>query len=404
MIHTRRPLQEKMALFWHNHFATAYSKLNVDSGATQAAKMMAYTPGALRGPLGQIELFRQNALGNFRDLLVKVAQDAAMLVWLDGQSNTAARPQENFGREVMELFTVGVGHYTEPDVYAAARVFTGWNLQKSEGYSNRRPQRVPGVRLQRGRPRHQRQDVLVPDLRQRQPHDSRARRGGGNAGRRRSDHGAGHAPGDGARGSRASSGTSLSARSTNPTRNSSPPRPPFTCRAAPRSGRSSATSSCRRGSAIRRCASRAIPGRPSSWCGRSRKWDGRASRSTRQRRRSPTWACSSSSRRTSADGRSAPAGFRRRRCWRAATSARRWSRARSRSWRRRWRRTGRPLRACWRRCSIGSRPRRSIPIRSRCWRRTSSPAGRGRAARSNSRHGPSGLARLLVGSAEYQLV
>ena len=139
MIHTRRPLQEKMALFWHNHFATAYSKLNADSGATQAAKMMAYKPGALRGPQGQIELFRQNALGNFRDLLVQVAQDAAMLVWLDGQSNTAARPQENFGREVMELFTVGVGHYTEPDVYAAARVFTGWNLRKSEGYSNNDP-------------------------------------------------------------------------------------------------------------------------------------------------------------------------------------------------------------------------------------------------------------------------
>ena len=135
MIHTRRPLQEKMSLFWHNHFATAYSKLNVDSGAKQAAKMMAYTPGPLRGPMGQIELFRQYALGNYRDLLVKVAQDPAMLVWLDGQSNTAARPQENFGREVMELFTVGVGHYTEPDVYAAARVFTGWNLQKSEGYS-----------------------------------------------------------------------------------------------------------------------------------------------------------------------------------------------------------------------------------------------------------------------------
>jgi uncharacterized protein (DUF1800 family) len=139
MIHTRRPLQEKMALFWHNHFATAYSKLNVDSGAIQAAKMMAHTPGALRGPLGQIELFRQNALGNFRDLLVKVAQDAAMLVWLDGQSNTAARPQENFGREVMEVFTMGVGHYTEADVYAAARVFTGWNLRKSEPYSNNDP-------------------------------------------------------------------------------------------------------------------------------------------------------------------------------------------------------------------------------------------------------------------------
>jgi uncharacterized protein (DUF1800 family) len=139
MIHTRRPLQEKMALFWHNHFATAYSKLNADSGGTQAAKMMAYTPGALRGPQGQIELFRQNALGNFRDLLVKVAQDAAMLIWLDGQSNTAARPQENFGREVMEIFTVGVGHYTEADVYAAARVFSGWNLRKSEPYSNNDP-------------------------------------------------------------------------------------------------------------------------------------------------------------------------------------------------------------------------------------------------------------------------
>ena len=134
MVHTRRPLQEKMALFWHNHFATAYSKLNVDSGSMQAAKMLAYKPGALRGPQGQLELFREYALGNFRDLVVKVAQDPAMLVWLDGKSNTAAKPQENFGREVMELFTMGVGHYTEPDVYAAARVFTGWNLKSSEPY------------------------------------------------------------------------------------------------------------------------------------------------------------------------------------------------------------------------------------------------------------------------------
>lgn len=134
MIHSRRPLQEKMSLFWHNHFATAYSKLNTDSGTVQSAKMMAYKPGALRGPQGQIELFREYALGNFRDLLVKVAQDAAMLIWLDGQFNTAAKPQENFGREVMELFTVGVGHYTEPDVYAAARVFSGWNLGRSEPF------------------------------------------------------------------------------------------------------------------------------------------------------------------------------------------------------------------------------------------------------------------------------
>jgi uncharacterized protein (DUF1800 family) len=135
MIHTRRPLQEKMALFWHNHFATAYSKLNADSGAVQAAKMLAHKFGVLRGPQGQLELFRQYALGNYRDLLLQVAQDPAMLVWLDGKSNTKAKPQENFGREVMELFTVGVGNYTEADVYAAARVFTGWNLRQSERYS-----------------------------------------------------------------------------------------------------------------------------------------------------------------------------------------------------------------------------------------------------------------------------
>jgi uncharacterized protein (DUF1800 family) len=136
MIHTRRPLQEKMALFWHNHFATAYSKLAAESGTIQAAKMLAHKPGVLRGPQGQIELLRQYALGNYRDFLVLAAQDPAMLVWLDGVSNTKARPQENFGREVMELFTVGVGYYTEADVYAAARVFTGWNLRPSVDYTD----------------------------------------------------------------------------------------------------------------------------------------------------------------------------------------------------------------------------------------------------------------------------
>jgi uncharacterized protein (DUF1800 family) len=134
MIHSRRPLQEKMTLFWHNHFATAFSKLAADSGTLQAAKLLAHKPGVLRGPQGQIELFRQHALGNFRNLLIEVAKDPAMLIWLDGNTNTKARPQENFGREIMELFTVGVGYYTEPDVYAAARVFTGWNLQASANY------------------------------------------------------------------------------------------------------------------------------------------------------------------------------------------------------------------------------------------------------------------------------
>ena len=136
MIHTRRPLQEKMALFWHNHFATAYTKLASDSGERQATKMLAHKPGALRGPQGQIELFRQYALGNYRNLLLEVARDAAMLIWLDGKSNTKGMPQENFGREVMELFTMGVGNYTEADVYAAARVFTGWNLRGSDDYRN----------------------------------------------------------------------------------------------------------------------------------------------------------------------------------------------------------------------------------------------------------------------------
>jgi len=134
MIHSRRPLQEKMTLFWHNHFATAYSKLNADSGNVQGAKLLAHKPGTLRGPQGQIELFRSNALGNFRDLLIEVAKHPSMVIWLDGKTNTKAKPQENFGREIMELFTVGVGYYTEPDVYAAARVFTGWNLRGSDNY------------------------------------------------------------------------------------------------------------------------------------------------------------------------------------------------------------------------------------------------------------------------------
>jgi uncharacterized protein (DUF1800 family) len=82
-----------------------------------------------KGQRGQMEMLRANALGNFRDLLVAVAQDPAMLIWLDGNTNTKAKPQENFGRELMELFSRGVGFYTEDDVYAAARVFTGWNLK-----------------------------------------------------------------------------------------------------------------------------------------------------------------------------------------------------------------------------------------------------------------------------------
>jgi uncharacterized protein (DUF1800 family) len=131
MVHSDRPLQEKMTLFWHNHFATGYNKIAGALGATEAARYLAAKsaedPGRVRG---QIEMLRDNALARFKDILLAIAKDTAMLVWLDGRTNTKAKPQENFGREIMELFTVGVGNYTEPDVYAAARVFSGWNLQR----------------------------------------------------------------------------------------------------------------------------------------------------------------------------------------------------------------------------------------------------------------------------------
>ena len=133
MVHTRRPLQEKMALFWHNHFGVGYSKVAGTVGAVGGTKMMANKSGDTPGPPGHYELLRQMALSKFRDLLVAVAEDPAMLWFLDGRTNTSTRPQENFGREVMELFTWGLGHYVEADVYAAARVFTGWNVQSVPG-------------------------------------------------------------------------------------------------------------------------------------------------------------------------------------------------------------------------------------------------------------------------------
>ena len=137
MLHTNRPLQEKMTLFWSNHFATAYSKLAGMVGQADATRYMAGKPDDRdsAGVRGQIEMLRANALGNFQTLLVEIAKDTAMLIWLDGRTNTRARPQENFGREIMELFTMGVGHYTEADVYAAARVFTGWNLTRTTPFT-----------------------------------------------------------------------------------------------------------------------------------------------------------------------------------------------------------------------------------------------------------------------------
>ena len=120
-----------MTLFWHNHFATGYNKIAGTLGASEGARYMAAKSSEDPGKVsGQIEMLRENALGNFRDILTAVAKDTAMIVWLDGRTNFKAQPQENFGREIMELFSVGVGNYTEADVYAAARVFTGWNLAR----------------------------------------------------------------------------------------------------------------------------------------------------------------------------------------------------------------------------------------------------------------------------------
>jgi uncharacterized protein (DUF1800 family) len=129
MVHTERPLQEKMTLFWHNHFATAYSKVSGEIGAAEGTLAMVAKPSEHPAGLeGQLELMRRMATGNFRDLAIAMSKDPAMIVWLDGRTNFKAKPQENFARELMELFTMGVGNYTEEDVYAGARVFTGWNL------------------------------------------------------------------------------------------------------------------------------------------------------------------------------------------------------------------------------------------------------------------------------------
>ena len=129
MIHSSRPLEEKMALFWHNHFATTYSKVAGNTSSQHGTKMMDGDPRTTGAARGQIQLFRQFATGNFRDLLFEVAKDPAMIIFLDSRTNTRTKPQENFGREIMELFTLGLGNYTEQDVYAAAREFTGFNIE-----------------------------------------------------------------------------------------------------------------------------------------------------------------------------------------------------------------------------------------------------------------------------------
>ena len=112
MLTTQRPLQEKMALFWHGHFATNEDKVR-----------------DYRKMLQQLELFQSQGTGNFRTLLIGVAQGPAMLAFLDAGVNVKGAPNENFAREIMELFSMGVGNYSERDIREAARAFTGWNFR-----------------------------------------------------------------------------------------------------------------------------------------------------------------------------------------------------------------------------------------------------------------------------------
>ncbi len=116
MIATPSPLTERMTLFWHNHFATSQQKV-------RSTRLM-YRQNAL---------LRREALGNFAALLHEVAKDPAMLIYLDNAGSRKQAPNENFAREVMELFTLGEGHYTEHDIKEAARAFTGWSLDRDSG-------------------------------------------------------------------------------------------------------------------------------------------------------------------------------------------------------------------------------------------------------------------------------
>ena len=106
-----RPLREKIALFWHHVFATAYFK------SSHARTLVA-----------QIDLFRENGLGNMRQILLDLSHDPAMIDWLDNSENHADAINENYGRELLELFSLGIGNYTEDDIKEVARAFTGWTF------------------------------------------------------------------------------------------------------------------------------------------------------------------------------------------------------------------------------------------------------------------------------------
>ncbi len=120
MITTNHPLEEKLALFWHGLFATGYAKLN------QA-----------RALLNQVDMFKRTGFGSFRDILIELSKDPAMIIWLDNNDNHDGAINENYGRELLELFSMGIGNYTEDDIKEASRAFTGWTLKNAEYMSMR---------------------------------------------------------------------------------------------------------------------------------------------------------------------------------------------------------------------------------------------------------------------------
>lgn len=115
MVTTDAPLVEKIALFWHRVFATAHTKLNQGSVMDE-----------------QIEMFREYGLGSFREILVQLSKNPAMILFLDNQDNHKDSVNENYGREILELFSMGVGNYSEEDVRQCARAFTGWTIENAD--------------------------------------------------------------------------------------------------------------------------------------------------------------------------------------------------------------------------------------------------------------------------------
>src|SRR5665213_1995923 len=113
------PFEERMTWFWHGHWATSINKVSF-------ARPMKI----------QNETLRKHALGNFADMSRAMVQDGALIFWLDGEENSVWSPNENLGREFMELFTLGVGHYSQNDVHQAALAFTGYQVNQTSGVAS----------------------------------------------------------------------------------------------------------------------------------------------------------------------------------------------------------------------------------------------------------------------------